>query len=265
MKKRNEDNSNIQNCNSEGLSAEALEELNRLLEWLHGWENLNIIKLKNEKIEEENNEKNEIFEREKSVQINIYEKGSQHIDTQINWKASPPAPASPPASPLTPLQLARGTLGERGVDSSEKTNGLPEEKARQGEGAMRLWEKARQGEGGCLRQKRGGELPFGSDTPLSALFRKNHHEELRKRIESWRPYLKSDAPETDALLMTWFEFDKDRIYANKVYRDLCELDYMGALNNSLSCLARYLAGHSNLSRSYSTLYQQLKLYRSESR
>ena len=156
-------------------------------------------------------------------------------------------------------------MGERGVDSSEKTKGLPEEKARQGEGAMRLWEKARQGEGGCLRQKRGGELPFGSDTPLSALFRKNHHEELRKRIESWRPYLKSDAPETDALLMTWFEFDKDRIYANKVYRDLCELDYMGALNNSLSCLARYLAGHSNLSRSYSTLYQQLKLYRSESR
>ena len=249
MKKRNEDNSNIQNCNSEGLSAEALEELNRLLERLHGWENLNITKLKKEKIEEENNEK---FEREKSVQINIYEKGSQHIDTQINWKASPPAQASPPASPLTPLQLARGTLGERGVDSFEKTKGLP-------------WEKARQGEGECLRQKRGGELPFGADTPLSALFRKNHHEELWKRIESWRPYLKSDAPETDALLMTWFEFDKDRIYANKVYRDLCELDHMGALNNSLSCLARYLAGHSNLSRSYSTLYQQLKLYRSESR
>ena len=143
-------------------------------------------------------------------------------------------------------------MGERGVDSFETTRGLP-------------WEKARLGEGECLRQKRGGELPFGADTPLSALFRKNHHEELRKRIESWRPYLKSDAPETDALLMTWFEFDKDRIYANKVYRDLCELDHMGALNNSLSCLARYLAGHSNLSRSYSTLYQQLKLYRSESR
>ena len=110
MKKRNEDNSNIQNCNSEGLSAEDLEELNRLLERLHGWENLNITKLKKEKIEEENNEK---FEREKSVQINIYEKGSQHIDTQINWKASPPAQASPPASPLTPRRLARGTLGER--------------------------------------------------------------------------------------------------------------------------------------------------------
>ncbi len=245
MKKRNEDNHDNLGEPDDQLPAEVLKKLNELLERLHGWENLNIIKLKKEKIEEENNEK---FEREKSVQINIYEKGSQHIDTQINWKASPPTPASP----LTPLQLARGTLGERGVDSFEKTRGLP-------------WEKARQGEGGCLRQKRGGELPFGADTPLSALFRKNHHEELRKRIESWRPYLKSNAPETDALLMTWFEFDKDRIYANKVYRDLCELDHMGALNNSLSCLARYLAGHSNLSRSYSTLYQQLKLYRSESR
>ena len=135
MKKRNADNSNIQNCNSEGLSAEDLEELNRLLERLHGWENLNIIKLKKEKIEEENNEK---FEREKSVQINIYEKGSQHIDTQINWGASPPTPASP----LTPLQLARGTLGERGVDSFETTKGLPEVLAT--EEAMRLWEKGRQ-------------------------------------------------------------------------------------------------------------------------
>ena len=117
---------------------EALEFINRLLERLHRLRDLNIIKLKNEKIEDENNEKNEIFEREKSVQINIYEKGSQHIDTQINWKASPPAPASP----LTPLQLARGTLGERGVDSFETTKGLPEVLAT--EEAMRLWEKGRQ-------------------------------------------------------------------------------------------------------------------------
>ena len=114
---------------------EALEFINRLLERLHRLRDLNIIKLKKEKIEDENNEK---FEREKSVQINIYEKGSQHIDTQINWKASPPAQASP----LTPLQLARGTLGERGVDSFETTKGLPEVLAT--EEAMRLWEKTRQ-------------------------------------------------------------------------------------------------------------------------
>ena len=141
MKKRNEDNYNNLGEPDDQLPAEVLKMINELLERLHGWENLNIIKLKKEKIEEENNEK---FEREKSVQINIYEKGSQHIDTQINWGASPPAQASPPApaSPLTPLQLARGTLGERGVDSFEKTKGLPEVLAT--EEAMRLWEKGRQ-------------------------------------------------------------------------------------------------------------------------
>ena len=141
MKKRNEDNYNNLGEPDDQLPAEVLKMINELLERLHGWENLNIIKLKKEKIEEENNEK---YEREKSVQINIYEKGSQHIDTQINWGASPPAQASPPApaSPLTPLQLARGTLGERGVDSFEKTKGLPEVLAT--EEAMRLWEKGRQ-------------------------------------------------------------------------------------------------------------------------
>jgi len=36
-----------------------------------------------------------------------------------------------------------------------------------------------------------------------------------------------------------------------------------ALQVSLSQLARYLADHSNLSRSLATLYQQLKNYRSE--
>ena len=135
MKKRNEDDPNIHHEPSDLLPADFLTMINEVLERLHGWENLNIIKLKNEKIEDENNEK---YEREKSVQINIYEKGSQHIDTQINWKASPPAQASP----LTPLQLARGTLGERGVDSFETTKGLPEVLAT--EEAMRLWEKGRQ-------------------------------------------------------------------------------------------------------------------------
>ena len=63
--------------------------------------------------------------------------------------------------------------------------------------------------------------------------------------------------------MTRFEFDKERIYSNKVYRDLCELDAHGGLQVSLSQLACYLADHSNLSRSYATLYQQLKNYRNE--
>ena len=107
------------------------------------------------------------------------------------------------------------------------------------------------------------EPVFDKDTPLPVLFRDNFHGELRKVIESWRPYLVDDDASVDALAMTHFEFDKNRIYSNKVYRDLCGLDALGALQVSLSQLARYLADHSNLSRSYATLYQQLKNYRSE--
>ena len=107
------------------------------------------------------------------------------------------------------------------------------------------------------------DLSFDDSTPLSALFRKNHYEELRKVIDFWRPYLINDDQNMDALAMTRFEFDKDKIYSNKVYRDLCELDALGALQVPMSQLARYLSAHSNLSRSYATLYQQLKYYRSE--
>ena len=146
-----------------------------------------------------------------SIVFNIYGKGSQHIDNQINIGKTHPDPPS---------------LG---------------------------WEKGGQSSTESIKE----------DMPLSALFRDNHHEELRNVIESWRPYLIHDNTNTDALELVRFEFDKDRIYSNKVYRDLCELDVHGALQVSLSQLARYLASHSNLSRSYASLYQQLKYYRSE--
>ena len=120
MKKRNEDNHNSLGEPDDQLPAEVLKKLNELLERLHGWENLNIIKLKNleqfknSKIIKCKDENNEKFEREKNVQINIYEKGSQHIDTQINWGASPPTPF-----PLARLPVAF-LAGERGVDGFEK-------------------------------------------------------------------------------------------------------------------------------------------------
>ena len=104
---------------------------------------------------------------------------------------------------------------------------------------------------------------FSKDTPLSALFRKTRHEELRKVIESWRPYLIGDDTTVDALAITHFEFDKKQIYSNRVYYDLLDLDALGALQVSLSQLACYLADHSNLSSSYTALYQQLKHYRQE--
>lgn len=175
----------------EMLPAEVLKKLNELLELMHQTD----------------------YTNQGSTVINIYEKGSMHIDRVDNQNfyddaCHKPKKASKSEDP-----------------SATKT--------------------------------------FNQDTPLSALFRENHHEELRKVIDSWRPYLIGDALSSDALAITRFEFDKDRIYSNKVYRDLCELDILGALQVSLSQLARYLAGHSNLSRSYASLYQQLKYFRSE--
>ena len=107
------------------------------------------------------------------------------------------------------------------------------------------------------------EPVFDKDTPLSALFRDNYRSELRKVIESWRPYLIDDDASVDALAITHFEFDKNRIYSNKVYYDLLDLEVVGALQVSLSQLSNYLANHTNLSSSYATLYRQLKKYRQE--
>ena len=187
MKKRNEDNQNIREDNSEELSADALEFINRLLERLHQADFTN---------------------HGSKIEIVYVASGGQHVETQINIGAH----HSPP----------KGT--EKGTKAKES---------------------------------------FNDDTPLSALFRENHHEALRKVIESWRPYLINEEKATEALSLTHFEFDKDQIYSNKVYRDLCELDALGALQVSLSQLAHYLAVHSNLSQSYATLYQQLKYYRCE--
>lgn len=99
--------------------------------------------------------------------------------------------------------------------------------------------------------------------PLSALFREKSHQDLRQKIESWRPYLIDDDRDVDPLSMTCFTFDKKQIYSNRVYYDLLDLEADGALLVSLSQLASYLAIHTNLSSTYTTLYRQLKKYRQE--
>jgi hypothetical protein len=58
MKKRNEENPDIQGDNGEKLSAEELKELNRLLERLHQAD----------------------YKTLGSIEINIYKPGSQHMD-----------------------------------------------------------------------------------------------------------------------------------------------------------------------------------------
>ena len=104
--------------------------------------------------------------------------------------------------------------------------------------------------------------PFDADTPLSALFRENHHEELRKVIDSWRPYLIDDDSDVDALALNSFHFDFDKVIATHIYIDLGRLLYVHALkDDNMSHLAKYLYQHSNLSSSESTLYVQLRKYK----
>ena len=172
------------------LPADVLKKVNELLELLHQKEK----------------------DHQGSTVINIYEKGSWHVDKQYNY----------------------GDKWVKALQNREVADGPPS-----------------------------AEPVFDKDTPLSALFRKNFHSELRNVVESWRPYLIGDDPSVDALAITHFEFDRKRIYSNRVYYDLLDLDALGALQVSLSQLACYLADHSNLSSSYTALYQQLKHYRQE--
>ena len=101
--------------------------------------------------------------------------------------------------------------------------------------------------------------PFDTDTPLSALFRENHHEELRKVIESWRPFLTGVTE--NVMKLNEFKFDLSRIQPSTVYLDLAQLINQGGLQCSMSVLATYMFSHSNLSRSENALYVQLKRYK----
>ena len=109
------------------LPADVLKKLNELLARLHQADHTN----------------------HGSTVINIYEKGSlhvDHVDNQNFYSDSGPRPMKTP-----------------------KTEDAPATKT------------------------------FDQDTPLSALFRDNHHEELRMVIDSWRPYLVDDDAAIDAL------------------------------------------------------------------
>ena len=115
---------------------------------------------------------------------------------------------------------------------------------------------------GSVAAEKDANPPFDADTPLSALFHESHHEELSQIIDSWRPYLKDNETDTDALAMSHFEFDFDKVIATHIYIDLGRLLYAHALkDDNMSLLAKYLFQHSNLSNSQSTLYVQLRKYK----
>jgi hypothetical protein len=104
------------------------------------------------------------------------------------------------------------------------------------------------------------KLETTADTPLSALFRKEHQEMLRGIIEDWRSAL-IIPPEEDVLKTSTFFFDFDSIRPIEVYMDLVELIIHGGLRYPMTVLARYMASHSNLSNSECSLYTLLKRYK----
>ena len=104
------------------------------------------------------------------------------------------------------------------------------------------------------------KLTMTADTPLSALFRENHHEELRTVIESWRPYLVGGDSGIDALEICHLGFDFTRIKLGRVYRDLARVICHDGLILPMTVLARYLVTHSNLAINAATAYRQLVRY-----
>ena len=98
-----------------------------------------------------------------------------------------------------------------------------------------------------------------NETPLSALFRKNSHEQLQTVMETWRPFLIGETE--DMMKLNEFKFDLSRIQPSTIYLDLAQLINQGGLQCSMSVLAAYMFTHSNLSRSENALYVQLKRYK----
>jgi riboflavin transporter FmnP len=99
-----------------------------------------------------------------------------------------------------------------------------------------------------------------SETPLSALIREAHHQELATIIEKWRPFLKVDCSNVDVLKLSYFEFDFDRINIGTIYRHLAQLIILDAVITSMSELARYIVGHSNLKTKWESVYRQVNRY-----
>lgn len=107
-----------------------------------------------------------------------------------------------------------------------------------------------------------GKLYITPDTPLSVLFRRPFHEELRQVINSWRIYLIDCPKDADELLLNRFTFNRD-VQAKQIYMALIDLIEKGALKTSLHKLAAYLFSHANLSSSERTLYNLLCRYKNE--
>ena len=99
-----------------------------------------------------------------------------------------------------------------------------------------------------------------ADTPLSALIRETHHQELALFLEQWCHFLKGDHSKTDLLQLSYFEFDLDCINVGKIYRHLAQLINHDAVIPNVTVLVRYMVEHSNLGVKWESVYRQINRY-----
>ena len=104
------------------------------------------------------------------------------------------------------------------------------------------------------------KIAITADTPLSALIRDNHHQELSLYLEQWRRYLKGVNSDTDLFRLSYFEFDLDRLNVGVIYHSLALLINHDAVMTNVSVLAGYVVEHSNMGIKKESVYRQINRY-----
>jgi len=99
-----------------------------------------------------------------------------------------------------------------------------------------------------------------ADTPLSALIRETHHEELSLFLKQWRHFLKGDHSKIVLLQLSYFEFDLECVNVGMIYRHLAQLINHDAVIPNVTVLARYMVEHSNLAIQWKSVYRQINRY-----
>lgn len=100
---------------------------------------------------------------------------------------------------------------------------------------------------------------------LVDFFDKTVHETLKNLIISWYPYMTTPYTDAEALEITYFEFDFHQITSKQICLGFVDLIERWALVVDVKTFVEYLFEHSNLSRSFQTLYQRFSSFRRETR
>ena len=104
------------------------------------------------------------------------------------------------------------------------------------------------------------KITITADTPLSALIRETHHQQLSLFLKQWCPFLKGIQSNMNVLHLSYFEFDLDCINVGKIYGTLAQLINQDAVIPNVAVFARYMVDHSNLGVKWQSVYRQINRY-----